>query len=75
VPVATVGRKGINHPIGSFIGRKCFGCWAQFVDGVVFWRGEILGRLGVDEWICKLHLILKSCSYSWMGMNDRWRTE
>jgi hypothetical protein len=33
--------------IGIFTGRKCFGCWARFVDGVVFGGGKYLEDL---EW-------------------------
>jgi hypothetical protein len=32
--------------IGIFTGRKCFGCWVRFVDGVVFLEGGNTWKIG-----------------------------
>jgi hypothetical protein len=32
--------------IEIFTGRKCFGCWVRFVDGVVFLEGENTWKIG-----------------------------
>jgi hypothetical protein len=53
VPVYTVGRKGINHPMplvsGSSQGGNVLVVGFNLLIGLSFWKGKILGRLGVDK--------------------------